>query len=96
MCIRDSNVPTGPFLIVNMVFGAVGAGYFAYLTGMAIGIVPKILLIAFGMQAIQAAMGGQVWLAVLAALAALGVFVGGYIYVRYRRKKGENISFNRD
>lgn len=90
------NVPTGPFLIVNMLFGAVGAGFFAYLIGMAIGIVPKILLIAFGMQAIQAAIGGQIWLAVSAALAALGVFVGGYLYVRYRRRKGENISFNRD
>ena len=90
------NVPTGPFLIVNMMFGAVGSSYLAYLAGMGLGIIPKILLIAFGLQAIQAALEGQIWLAILAALAALAVFLGGYFYVRHRRRKGDNIAFNGD
>lgn len=86
------NVPTGPFLMVNMIFGAIRAKYSHYLAGMALGIVPKIALIAFGLQAIQAALEGNVWVAIMAALAAVLVFLGGFFYVRHRRRKGENIA----
>jgi uncharacterized membrane protein YdjX (TVP38/TMEM64 family) len=86
------NVPAGPFLIVNMGFGAVKARYLDFAAGMALGIIPKIALIAFGLQAVQAALKGHVWLAVGAGLAALGLFAGGWVYVRRRRRKGENIA----
>ncbi|MEM9375992.1 MAG: VTT domain-containing protein [Pseudomonadota bacterium] len=85
------NVPTGPFLMVNMIFGAIRANYAHYLAGMALGIVPKIALVAFGLQAIQAALQGHFWLALMAALAAVAVFLGGVLYVRHRRLKGDNI-----
>ncbi|MEO1553747.1 MAG: VTT domain-containing protein [Pseudomonadota bacterium] len=88
------NFPTGPFLVVNMVFGAVRASFLHYLSGMALGIIPKIALVAFGLQAIQAALQGNIWLASLAALAAIAVFLGGFFYVRHRRRKGENIALN--
>lgn len=90
------NFPTGPFLMVNMVFGAVRARFLHYLAGMALGVIPKIALVAFGLQAIQAALAGNIWLAILAALAAIGVFIGGLLYVRHRRRKGENIALNAD
>ena len=90
------NFPTGPFLMVNMVFGAVRARFLHYLGGMAIGVIPKIALVAFGLQAIQAALAGNIWLAVLAALAAFAVFLGGFFYVRHRRRQGENIALNTD
>jgi len=86
------NVPAGPFLMVNMVFGAVRAKFLHYFGGMAIGVLPKIALVAFGLQAIQAAMGGNIWLAIGAALAAIVVFLGGFFYVRHRRAKGDNIA----
>ena len=90
------NVPTGPFLLVNMVFGAIGAKFTHYLGGMALGVIPKIALVAFGLQAIQAAIEGNFWTALAAALAALGVFLGGFFYVRHRRRKGENIALGAD
>ena len=90
------NAPAGPFLMVNMVFGAVRAKYLHYLGGMALGIIPKIAVVAFGMQAIEAALGGNIWLAIGAASVALACFVGGLLYVRYRRRKGENIALGSD
>jgi len=90
------NAPAGPFLMVNMVFGAVRAKYLHYLGGMALGIIPKIAVVAFGMQASEAALGGNVWLAIGAASVALACFVGGLLYVRYRRRKGENIALRSD
>lgn len=90
------NVPTGPFLMVNMLFGAIRAPYLHYLGGMALGVIPKIALVAFGLQAIQAALQGNIWLAVFAAMAAIAVFLGGFLYVRYRRRKGENIALSAD
>lgn len=90
------NAPTGPFLMVNMIFGAIRANFLHYLAGMGLGIVPKIALVAFGLKAIQAALQGNLWGASLAALAALGLFLGGFLYVRYRRRKGDNIALNAD
>lgn len=86
------NVPAGPFLMVNMVFGAMRAPFLAYLTGLAFGSLPKILLVAFGAQAIQSALGGRTVLAALAALSAVAIFVAGALFVRPRRRKGEILS----
>lgn len=90
------NAPTGPFLVVNMVFGAIGAKFSHYFGGMALGVIPKIALVAFGLQAIQAALEGNFWTALAAAAAALAVFLGGFLYVRHRRRKGENIALSAD
>lgn len=90
------NLPTGPFLLVNILFGAVGAQYVSYLSGMALGIIPKILLLAFGIQAIEAALGGHIWVALGAGLAAFGLFFGGFLYARKQRARGENIALSRD
>lgn len=90
------NAPAGPFLMVNMVFGAIRAPYLHYAGGMALGIIPKIAVIAFGMQAIQAALGGNLFLAGGAALACLACVIGGYLYVRQRRRKGNNIALLSD
>ncbi|MEL6666245.1 MAG: VTT domain-containing protein [Pseudomonadota bacterium] len=90
------NAPTGPFVMVNMLFGAIRAQYLHYLAGMGLGIIPKIALVAFGLQAIQSALQGNIWTAVFAAVAAVAVFVGGFLYVRQRRRKGENIALSAD
>ena len=70
------NVPTGPFLIVNMAFGAVRANFLGYLAGMAVGIIPKILLVTFAGQSLMAAMRGSPLIAAALALAAVAVFGG--------------------
>ena len=64
--------------------------------GMALGIVPKIALVAFGYQAIRAALEGNIWAAIGAALAAALLFLGVFLYVRHRRSKGENIALGSD
>ncbi len=88
------NAPTGPFLMVNMVFGAIGAKFTHYFGGMALGVIPKIALVTFGLQAIQSALQGNIWAALAATVAALIVFLGGFLYVRHRRRKGENIALD--
>lgn len=88
------NVPTGPFLVVNMVFGAVRAPFLAYWLGMALGVIPKILVVAFGLRAIQAAIAGQIELAIVTAIGALAVFLAGWFYVRHKRRAGEIVSLN--
>lgn len=88
------NVPTGPFVMVNMIFGAIRANFIHYLSGMALGLIPKIALVAFGLQAIQAALQGNLLVAAGAGLATLSVFLGGFFYVRHQRRKGENIALN--
>ena len=78
------NVPTGPFLIVNMAFGISQAKFLHYWAGMAFGIIPKITLVAFAGQSIMAAIGGAPLLAVLAAIAAGGVWIALMLYARRR------------
>ena len=86
------NVTAGPFVFVNTIFGALRANFWAYLGGMAVGIVPKIALIAFAGKGIRAAFEGKETLAAVMAAAALAILGGTWWYVRQRRRKGENIA----
>lgn len=87
------NIPAGPFLIVNMVFGAVRAPFLPYFTGLAFGSLPKILLVAFGAKAVEAALNGRMFLAGATAAIAFVIFLSGWVFVRQRRRKGEILSF---
>lgn len=82
------NVPTGPFLVVNMAFGISKARFLPFWAGMAIGIVPKIALVAFAGQSLIAALRGSPWIAVAAAIAAGGLWIAVMLYAR-RRVRGE-------
>lgn len=82
------NVPTGPFVVVNMAFGVSTARYSHFLAGMALGILPKIALVAFAGQSLMAALRGSPWIAALAALAAAAVWIGLMLYAR-RRMRGQ-------
>lgn len=88
------NVPAGPFLFVNMAFGALKARYAMYLAGMAVGILPKIAVVGFAGKGIRAAVEGNPMLAILMGIAAVAVFVGGILYVRHRRRQGNIVSLN--
>lgn len=67
------NVPSAPFIVVNMAFGAVRASVPAYLAGCALGVLPKTALVAFFGGSFMAAVSGDgVWTSViLAAVAAV-------------------------
>ncbi|MEM9225779.1 MAG: VTT domain-containing protein [Pseudomonadota bacterium] len=90
------NVPTGPFLFVNMAFGALRAGYVPYAAGMALGIIPKIALVGFAGKGIRAAVEGNPALAIMMGLAAVAVLAGGFLYVRHRRRAGNILSLSEE
>ena len=87
------NVPTGPFLLVNMAFGVSNATFRDFWLGLGLGIIPKIALIAFAGRSLLAALQGNLVMAILAAVAAVTVYVAGYIYFRRRAARtGQNIA----
>lgn len=78
------NVPTAPFIVVNMAFGVSRAKFSHFLTGMALGVLPKTALVAFAGQSVMAALKGSTWLAVAAALLAAFGWVGLMLVSRLR------------
>lgn len=85
------NVPTGPFLLVNMAFGVSSAKFRDFWIGMGIGVLPKIALVAFAGRSVLAALQGNLGIAVLTALAAVAVYAGGYVYFRRRAARARQI-----
>ncbi len=83
------NVPTGPFLLVNMIFGATQARFLHYLAGLAVGASVKILLITFFGASILQALQGNPILAILAGLAAIALWLVMALYARDRLRQIE-------
>ena len=80
-------IPTGPFALINAALGACGISYWQFFLGTAVGIAPKILLIAaFGQALREIAFGPQTWAAWM-ALVFIGLAGGGLIWLRSRRIK---------
>jgi uncharacterized membrane protein YdjX (TVP38/TMEM64 family) len=69
------NVPSAPFIVVNMAFGVSHASFLRFLAGMAIGIVPKTLLIALLGQSAATALGGAPLMAAALVLAVAGIWL---------------------
>lgn len=85
-------IPTGPFLLVNMVFGASSAKFRDYWIGMGLGILPKILMVAIGWQTLVEAYEGDPLTAILFGTAALAIYVGvAYFVVRRARRAWQDI-----
>ena len=84
------NVPSAPFIVVNMAFGAARAAFPAYLLGCALGVLPKTALVAFfGGAVVSAVAGDGVWTsAILAGVAVvwLGLMLGVRELVRRRAR----------
>jgi uncharacterized membrane protein YdjX (TVP38/TMEM64 family) len=86
------SVPAGPFLIVNMVFGASAAKFRDYWIGMGLGILPKILLVSVGWQTIVSAYEGNPLTAILFGAAALALYLGvAFFVVRRARRAWQDI-----
>lgn len=86
------NVPSAPFIVVNMAFGATRASFPAFLLGCALGVLPKTALVAFfGGAVAAAAKGDGVWTsAILAAVVVvwLGLMLGVREWVKRREDRG--------
>ena len=62
------NVPSAPFIVVNMAFGAARASFPGYLAGCALGVLPKTALVAFfGGSFMTAVRGDGVWTSLILA-----------------------------
>ena len=67
------NVPSAPFIVVNMGFGAARASFPGYLAGCALGVLPKTALVAFfGGSFMTAVAGDGVWTSLILAGVAVG------------------------
>ncbi|MBA4805853.1 MAG: TVP38/TMEM64 family protein [Brevundimonas sp.] len=86
------NVPSAPFIVVNMAFGATRANFWSYLAGCALGVLPKTALVAFfGGAVVSAVSGDGVWTSlILAAVAVvwLGAMLAVREWVRRRERSG--------
>ncbi len=76
------NVPSAPFIVVNMAFGAARASFPGFLAGCALGVLPKTALVAFfGGSFMTAVKGDGVWTSVILAGVA-GVWLVLMLLVR--------------
>ncbi|MFP5296734.1 MAG: TVP38/TMEM64 family protein [Alphaproteobacteria bacterium] len=83
------NVPSAPFIVVNMAFGAARANYWSYLAGCALGVLPKTALVAFfGGAVVSAVSGDGVWTSLILAAVAV-VWLGLMLAVREFVKRRE-------
>ena len=86
------NVPSAPFIVVNMAFGATRASFPAFLAGCALGVLPKTALVAFFGGAVVAAVSGDgVWTSLILAGVAvvwMALMLGVRELVKRRERAG--------
>lgn len=84
------NVPSAPFIVVNMAFGATRANFGAFLLGCALGVLPKTALVAFfGGAFVTAVRGDGVWTSLILAVVAaawLGLMLAVREFVKRRER----------
>jgi uncharacterized membrane protein YdjX (TVP38/TMEM64 family) len=84
------NVPSAPFIVVNMAFGATRASFWRYLAGCALGVLPKTALVAFfGGAVVSAVSGDGVWTSLILAGVAV-VWLAAMLGVRELVKRREH------
>ena len=66
------NIPSAPFILVNMAFGASRAPFLAFISGCALGVIPKTALVAMFGSSFASVKGGNWKMALLMAGVAVG------------------------
>lgn len=85
-------VPSAPFIVVNMAFGAARVGFWGFLGGLALGVLPKTAIVAFAGDGIMDAIEGKPAEAALAGVIAIALWFLVVVGVRKwerRQRKGE-------
>jgi len=75
-------LPTAPFVVVNMAFGAARVGFWAFIAGLAIGVLPKTAIVAFAGDGILDALEGRLGSAALMGVLAIGLWLFVVLIVR--------------
>ena len=78
------NVPTAPFIMVNMAFGVSEARFLYFLAGLAVGVIPKTLLTALFGQAVAASLAGNPMFAGIAVVAMGLLWIPLMLFARSR------------
>lgn len=83
-------VPSGPFVVINMAAGVAGMTFLAFALGTALGIIPKIIAVAFFGEGIQGAATGKgpVYVAIVIAFALAWIGIIYFAGSRLKRKTG--------
>jgi uncharacterized membrane protein YdjX (TVP38/TMEM64 family) len=84
-------VPSAPFVVVNMAFGAAHVNFWAFLGGLTVGVLPKTAILAFGFDAIMDALEGKVGSAVAMGVLAIVLWiVVAFVVRRWLRPSAED------
>ena len=75
-------LPTAPFVVVNMAFGAARVGFWAFLGGLTLGVLPKTAIVAFAGDGIMDALEGKLGSAAVMGAAAIGIWFLVVVLVR--------------
>jgi uncharacterized membrane protein YdjX (TVP38/TMEM64 family) len=75
-------VPTAPFVVVNMAFGAARVSFWAFIGGLALGVLPKTAIVAFAGDGIMDAFEGKLGSAALMGVLAIGLWIVVVVVVR--------------
>jgi uncharacterized membrane protein YdjX (TVP38/TMEM64 family) len=75
-------VPTAPFVVVNMAFGAARVGFWAFMGGLALGVLPKTAIVAFAGDGIMDALEGKLGSAALMGAVAIALWIVVAVVVR--------------
>jgi uncharacterized membrane protein YdjX (TVP38/TMEM64 family) len=75
-------VPTAPFVVVNMAFGAARVNFLGFIGGLTVGVLPKTAIFAFGYDGIMDALEGRWGAAALMGGLAIALWVFVVVIVR--------------
>jgi uncharacterized membrane protein YdjX (TVP38/TMEM64 family) len=75
-------VPTAPFVVVNMAFGAARVNFWAFIGGLALGVLPKTAIVAFAGDGIMDALEGELGSAALMGAIAIALWFVVVLVVR--------------
>lgn len=83
-------VPTAPFIVVNMAFGAARVNFWSFLAGLTLGVLPKTAIVAFAGDSIMDALQGELLAATVMAVLAIVLWVAVAIIVRRWVRRADN------
>jgi uncharacterized membrane protein YdjX (TVP38/TMEM64 family) len=69
------SLPTAPFVVVNMAFGAARVSFWAFIGGLALGVLPKTAIVAFAGDGIMDALEGNWGAAAIAGGVAIALWI---------------------
>jgi uncharacterized membrane protein YdjX (TVP38/TMEM64 family) len=75
-------VPTAPFVVVNMAFGAARANFWSFMGGLTLGVLPKTAIVAFGFDVIMDAIEDDLATTALRGAIAIALWFVGVVLIR--------------